>query len=173
MPVFVVPSKRYLYTTPYVSATRALPLPSAFILLCSSRTPPLQGRRQAKSAKFTSPFPTFWYCLLGSRHNQLHARVVRAASAASTLRPGGRFVQSAATLPLDVSQSIVPSLLRTLSTRLPAFLHSFLSICLPPNHLTDSSRQFSTQMCPDNDPRKKKLRNAGKRKKNKERKKSK
>ena len=31
------PTKRYLYTTP-------------------------KGRRQEKSAKYTSPFPTFWYC---------------------------------------------------------------------------------------------------------------
>jgi hypothetical protein len=33
---FIVPRKRYLYTTPY-------------------------GRRQQKSSKYTSPFPTFWY----------------------------------------------------------------------------------------------------------------
>lgn len=38
-PVFVVPNKRYLYSTPY-------------------------GRRQAKSSKYTSPFPTFWFCFL-------------------------------------------------------------------------------------------------------------
>lgn len=34
---FVVPTTRYLYTTP-------------------------KGRRQQKSSKFTSPFPSFWYC---------------------------------------------------------------------------------------------------------------
>lgn len=34
---FIVPKKRYLYTTP-------------------------KGRRQKKTAKFTSPFPTFWFC---------------------------------------------------------------------------------------------------------------
>ena len=36
-PSYVAPLKRYLYTTPY-------------------------GRRQQKSSKVTSPFPTFWYC---------------------------------------------------------------------------------------------------------------
>ena len=39
-PIFLVPRKRYLYTTPF-------------------------GRRQAKSAKYTSPFATFWYVWLG------------------------------------------------------------------------------------------------------------
>ncbi|RYY77915.1 hypothetical protein EON63_18085 [archaeon] len=34
---FIVPSARYMYTTP-------------------------KGRRQQKSAKYTSPFPSFWYC---------------------------------------------------------------------------------------------------------------
>jgi hypothetical protein len=34
---YVIPSKRYLYTTP-------------------------KGRRQSKSGKYTAPFPTFWYC---------------------------------------------------------------------------------------------------------------
>lgn len=34
---FLVPTTRYLYTTP-------------------------KGRRQQKSGKFTSPFPSFWYC---------------------------------------------------------------------------------------------------------------
>lgn len=37
---YVTPLKRLLYTTP-------------------------KGRRQQKSGKFTSPFPTFWYCYLG------------------------------------------------------------------------------------------------------------
>jgi len=37
---YIVPNKRYLYTTP-------------------------NGRRQGKSAKYTSPFPTFWYCNIG------------------------------------------------------------------------------------------------------------
>lgn len=37
VPFYVAPKKRYLYTTPY-------------------------GRRQQKSAKYTSPFPSFWYC---------------------------------------------------------------------------------------------------------------
>jgi len=36
-PFYVCPLKRYLYTTP-------------------------KGRRQEKSAKYTSPFPSFWYC---------------------------------------------------------------------------------------------------------------
>ena len=37
---YVSPTKRLLYTTP-------------------------KGRRQQKSAKYTSPFPTFWYCSFG------------------------------------------------------------------------------------------------------------
>ena len=36
---YIVPNKRYLYTTP-------------------------KGRRQEKSAKYTSPFPKFWFCHL-------------------------------------------------------------------------------------------------------------
>jgi hypothetical protein len=39
IPFYITPKKRYLYTTP-------------------------KGRRQIKSSKFTSPFPTFWYCSL-------------------------------------------------------------------------------------------------------------
>lgn len=40
IPFYVSPTKRYSYTTP-------------------------KGRRQLKSAKYTSPFPSFWYCHLG------------------------------------------------------------------------------------------------------------
>jgi hypothetical protein len=40
VPFYVSPHKRYSYTTP-------------------------KGRRQLKSAKYTSPFPSFWYCHLG------------------------------------------------------------------------------------------------------------
>jgi hypothetical protein len=39
VPFYIAPKKRYLYSTP-------------------------KGRRQMKSAKYTSPFPTFWYCNL-------------------------------------------------------------------------------------------------------------
>lgn len=43
---YLCPARRYLYTTP-------------------------KGRRQEKSAKYTSPFPTFWYCsLLGADSQQ-------------------------------------------------------------------------------------------------------
>eukprot|EP01035_Chromulina_nebulosa_P017655 gene17655-23242_t len=35
--IYIAPCKRYLYSTP-------------------------KGRRQKKSSKYTSPFPTFWYC---------------------------------------------------------------------------------------------------------------
>lgn len=51
-PFYIVPSKRLQYTTPKV-------------LLCSlqeqSKFHILQGRRQLKSSKYTSPFPSFWY----------------------------------------------------------------------------------------------------------------
>ena len=98
LPVFVVPNKRYLYTTPY-------------------------GRRQAKSAKYTSPFPTFWFCFTGSQLRQSMIDMAR-NHVSSTCK----FVPYAFQLPLEV--------------------------------------------CPDNDPRKKKMRNNEKRKKNKNRKKS-
>ena len=39
-PFYLSPQRRYQYTTP-------------------------KGRRQAKSAKYTAPFPSFWYCSLG------------------------------------------------------------------------------------------------------------
>lgn len=48
---FVVPSKRLLYTTP-------------------------KGRRQSKSGKYTSPFPTFWYCSLGQKFEHQTARSI-------------------------------------------------------------------------------------------------
>ena len=41
---FISPEQRYSYHTP-------------------------KGRRQAKSSKFTSPFPSFWYCHLGGGHH--------------------------------------------------------------------------------------------------------
>jgi hypothetical protein len=72
-PSFLVPTKRYLYSTPY-------------------------GRRQAKSAKYTSPFPTFWYCFLGPKH---HSRV----STFFKLTPTEycKFSLNANLLPMEVS----------------------------------------------------------------------
>lgn len=46
VPFYLSPIKRYSYTTP-------------------------KGRRQAKSAKYTSPFPSFWYCHLGDHLKSL------------------------------------------------------------------------------------------------------
>eukprot|EP01039_Chlorochromonas_danica_P001750 gene1750-1911_t len=91
---FIVPNTRYQYTTP-------------------------KGRRQAKSAKYTSPFPSFWYC--------------------------GNF-----------SKQIMDSL-----SKLP----SRTAV------LARNSQTIPLTMAPDQDPRKKKLRNSDKRKKHKQRKK--
>jgi hypothetical protein len=93
---FIVPRNRYLYTTP-------------------------KSRRQRKSGKFTSPFPSFWYCCM----RQYNASCIK-----------------------SVSQQ--PSTIVCTSTR-----------SLPANMLSDY------------DDRKKKLKNALKRKKNKDRKKMK
>ena len=49
-PFYIIPNQnRYLYTTP-------------------------KGRRQKKSSKFTSPFPTFWYCNLTFDNHHPEAR---------------------------------------------------------------------------------------------------
>lgn len=95
LPFYIAPKKRYLYSTP-------------------------KGRRQQKSAKYTSPFPTFWYCCC------------------PTLRK--RAYNLCNTEKCDISFNSPSN--------------------LPLIHL------------PDSDPKKKKMRNALKRKKNKGRKKS-
>ena len=71
-PVFIVPNKRYLYTTPY-------------------------GRRQAKSARYTSPFPTFWFCFLGSKFRKNIVEMAR-QHVSSTCK----FVFDSNLLPLEV-----------------------------------------------------------------------
>mmetsp|Transcript_22794 Transcript_22794/g.23016 ORF Transcript_22794/g.23016 Transcript_22794/m.23016 type:complete len:83 (+) Transcript_22794:83-331(+) len=49
---YIVPHKRYMYTTP-------------------------KGRRQIKSAKYTAPFPSFWYCHVPSDMNGLIDKLYR------------------------------------------------------------------------------------------------
>ena len=71
-PVFIVPNKRYLYTTPY-------------------------GRRQAKSAKYTSPFPTFWFCFLGSKVRKNVIDMARKYTSSTC-----KFIANANQLPLEV-----------------------------------------------------------------------
>ena len=58
---YVTPVKRLLYTTP-------------------------KGRRQHKSGKFTSPFPTFWYCYLGKALAPLTDSLVYTAKQNSPLK---------------------------------------------------------------------------------------
>lgn len=67
---FVTPSKRLLYTTP-------------------------KGRRQQKSSKFTSPFPTFWYCYLGKEWACLTDSITHSAAKISTGRIARRVHQLA------------------------------------------------------------------------------
>jgi hypothetical protein len=63
---FIVPKnrKRYLYTTPKVRKILILLCccVSLFLFLTIVLCFRKQGRRQQKSGKITSPFPTFWYC---------------------------------------------------------------------------------------------------------------
>jgi hypothetical protein len=55
---YVTPLKRLLYTTP-------------------------KGRRQQKSGKFTSPFPTFWYCYFGQEWASLTDNLTYSAKSSS------------------------------------------------------------------------------------------
>lgn len=91
---FVVPRTRYLYTTP-------------------------KSRRQRKSSKYTSPFPSFWYCCM----RQYNSNCIRSANQ------------------------------------------------LPSNIVCTSARTLPANMLSDYDERKKKIKNALKRKKNKDKKK--
>lgn len=67
--VYVSPLKRYLYSTPY-------------------------GRRQQKSAKYTSPFPTIWFCGLPKKGG--------ATATHSRVADGAVLSTSVDTVPLDV-----------------------------------------------------------------------
>lgn len=124
-PLYVVPASRYQYTTP-------------------------KGRRQAKTAKWTAPFPSFWYVGL-QRHSKSALRQWRrevqgrpAAFALPTPAAG-----EGARGPTQAGGDHAPP---TLVTRTEA---------LPP------------EVVADGDPRKKRLRNALKRKKNKKKNKQK
>jgi hypothetical protein len=75
---YVAPKSRYLYTT--------------------------KVRRQQKSAKYTSPFPSFWYCSLGSSLASSRDNIMGAALRYSVLGQGTGYsvAPSVASLPLDV-----------------------------------------------------------------------
>lgn len=123
-PTYVVPASRYQYTTP-------------------------KGRRQAKTAKWTAPFPSFWYIGL-RRHGKIALqrwrREVHGRPAAFAL-PAPAAGEGAQAVAGTGGDHAPP----TLVTRTEA---------LPP------------EVVADGDPRKKKLRNALKRKKNKRKKKA-
>eukprot|EP01033_Poteriospumella_lacustris_P015162 gene15162-10851_t len=111
---YITPSngRRYLYTTP-------------------------KGRRQKKSSKYTSPFPTFWFC---------HIPPSFPVVATAPVNP-----RAPAFVPPAIVQEV-----RQQQARI---------------ELAKTAFEIPLAVAPDNDPRKKKLRNNLKRKKNKDRKK--